>query len=143
MPVVGWVYIEKANTLTNLRSHLFDKTFANTCNTSTPLTIHPISQPSYACIEYTRLIHPISNILLLKGSKRNKTDKTDDHPPNQMPATLKLAKLPTASPPTRHILMNPPAASLCPSSTHSPAAIILLAPNQPFVNPKGNCTANK
>ena len=52
----------------------------------------------------------------------------------------KLNKLPTVNPATRHNPMNPPAASLSQSSTHSPAAIIELAPSHPFVNPNGNST---
>lgn len=59
------------------------------------------------------------------------------------PAAVKLSRLPSDNPNTRHSPMNPPAASLSPSSTHSPAAIMQLDPSQPFVSPNSSCTTKR
>lgn len=60
-----------------------------------------------------------------------------------MPDTVKLIKLPTVRPMTRHSPMKPPAASRSPSSTQSPAAIMQLELVHPLVNPNSTCTTNK
>lgn len=58
-------------------------------------------------------------------------------------ATAKLAKLPAASPATRHSPMNAPAASLSCGSTHSGAPIIHVLPMKPLVTPKPICTMTR
>ncbi|KAK4895513.1 hypothetical protein LTR28_001929, partial [Elasticomyces elasticus] len=55
----------------------------------------------------------------------------------------KLARLPAVNPATRQRPMNPPAASLSPSSTHSPAPIMHVLPRNPFVKPNSSCTMIK
>lgn len=57
------------------------------------------------------------------------------------PSTKKLAILPDANPATKHSPMNPPLASLSPSSTHAGAAIIALLPTHPLVIPNVKPTA--
>ena len=53
---------------------------------------------------------------------------------------VKLNKLPTVKPPTRHSPMNPPTASLSSSFTQSPAPIMQLLPRYPLLSPNKNCT---
>ena len=55
-------------------------------------------------------------------------------------ATAKLNKLPTVSPATSISPMNPPAASLSSTSTHSPAPIMHVDPRYPLLIPNKSCT---
>src|SRR3569833_3349223 len=59
------------------------------------------------------------------------------------PAAVKLSRLPTVKPATKHRPMKPPATSLSPSSTHSPAAIMELEPSQPLDKPKKSNTRQR